>query len=120
MTEEQQNLLQNLYMQQQLTESNLNTIRQQLELTQVLLNQYQNGLAVLKELELQTGEQVDMGKWNPYGGAISYGHPNGASGSRICIFALKHLIRTGGKYGLISSCCGGGLGVVTILENLRR
>ncbi len=51
MTEEQQNLLQNLYMQQQLTESNLNTIRQQLELTQVLLNQYQNGLAVLKELE---------------------------------------------------------------------
>jgi prefoldin alpha subunit len=51
MTEEQQNLLQKLYMEQQLAESNLNTLRQQIELTQVLLNQYQNGFAVLKELE---------------------------------------------------------------------
>ena len=51
MTEEQQNRLQKLYVQQQLAESNLNTLRQQIEMTQVLLNQYQNGFAVLKELE---------------------------------------------------------------------
>lgn len=77
-------------------------------------------LAVIKEVESQTGEQVDMDKWNPMGGAIAFGHPNGASGARITIFAMKHLARNGGKYGLIGSCCGGGLGVVTLIENLRR
>jgi len=43
-------------------------------------------LAVIKELENQTGEKVDMDRWNPLGGAIAYGHPNAASGARIGIF----------------------------------
>ena len=77
-------------------------------------------LAVIKELEKQMGEKVDRDKWNPMGGAISYGHPNGASGARICMFTLRHLIRTGGRYGFFSSCCGGGLGVATVIENLQR
>jgi len=77
-------------------------------------------LAVVKELERRTGEAVDMEKWNPLGGAIAFGHPNGASGGRICIFAMDQLRRTGKRYGLISSCCGGGLGVAGILENLKR
>ena len=77
-------------------------------------------LAVIKELEKQTGEKVDRAKWNPLGGAISYGHPNGASGARICMFTLRHLIRTGGRYGFFASCCGGGLGVATVIENLQR
>jgi acetyl-CoA acetyltransferase family protein len=77
-------------------------------------------LAVIKELENQTGEKVDRKKWNPLGGAISYGHPNGASGARICIFTMRHLARTGGRYGFFSSCCGGGLGVATVIENLQR
>lgn len=77
-------------------------------------------LAVAAELEKQTGEKVNMDKWNPNGGAIALGHPNGASGARICIFAMKELIRNGGRYGCFSSCCGGGLGVATIIENLQR
>jgi len=77
-------------------------------------------LAVIKELEKQTGDGIDMEKWNPMGGAIAFGHPNGASGSRICMFAMSELIRTGGRYGFFSSCCGGGLGVATVIENLRR
>ena len=77
-------------------------------------------LAVIKELEKQTGEKVNMDKWNPNGGAIAFGHPNGASGARICIFTMKVLIRKGGKYGIFSSCCGGGLGVATVIENLQR
>jgi acetyl-CoA acetyltransferase family protein len=77
-------------------------------------------LAVIKELETRTGEQVDMAKWNPLGGAVALGHPNGASGARICMFALKQLAMMGGRYGLIASCCGGGLGVVSVLENLKR
>ena len=51
MTENQQKRLQKLYRDQQLAESNLNALQQQIELTQILLNQYQNGFAVLKELE---------------------------------------------------------------------
>ncbi len=77
-------------------------------------------LAVIKELEKQTGTTVDMDKWNPLGGAIAYGHPNGASGARVGMFAMRELIRRGGRYGFFSSCCGGGLGVATIVENLQR
>jgi len=77
-------------------------------------------LAVAAELEKQTGDKVDFEKWNPNGGAISYGHPNGASGARICIFTMRELMKNGGKYGCFSSCCGGGLGVATIIENLQR
>jgi acetyl-CoA C-acetyltransferase len=77
-------------------------------------------LAVIEELEKQYGSKVDMDKWNPNGGAIAFGHPNGASGARVCLFAMKELIRRGGKYGFFSSCCGGGLGVATVIENLQR
>ncbi|MBU2480918.1 MAG: thiolase family protein, partial [Proteobacteria bacterium] len=77
-------------------------------------------LAVAKEIENQTGEKVDFEKWNPMGGAIAFGHPNGASGARIGMFAMRHLIRTGGRYGIFGSCCGGGLGVATVIENLQR
>lgn len=77
-------------------------------------------LAVIKELEKQTGDKVDMAKWNPLGGAIAFGHPNGASGARVCMFAMRELIRRGGRYGFFSSCCGGGLGVATVIENLQR
>lgn len=76
-------------------------------------------LSVIKEMEARSGFQIDQKKWNPNGGAIAFGHPNGASGSRICIFTMKELVRRGGRYGLFSSCCGGGHGVTTLIENLR-
>lgn len=77
-------------------------------------------LAVIKEIEKQTGETVDRERWNPMGGAIAFGHPNGASGARIGMFAMRHMIRSGGHYGVFGSCCGGGLGVATVIENLQR
>ena len=77
-------------------------------------------LAVIKELEKQTGEKVVMDRWNPLGGAIAFGHANGASGARCALFAMKQLERTGGRYGLFSACCGGGQGVVSIIENLKK
>jgi len=76
-------------------------------------------LAVAAELEKQTGDKVDWEKWNPNGGAISIGHPNGASGARICIFTMRELMKKGGKYGCFSSCASGGLGVATVIENLQ-
>jgi len=77
-------------------------------------------LSVINDIEATTGEKIDRAKWNPNGGAIAIGHPNGASGARITIFAMKQLEKSGGKYGSISSCCGGGMGTTAIIENLRR
>jgi acetyl-CoA acetyltransferase family protein len=77
-------------------------------------------LAVIAELEKQTGEKVDLAKWNPMGGAVAYGHPNGASGARIGMFTMRGLIRNGGKYGMFSTCVGGGMGICAIIENLQR
>ncbi len=55
---------------------------------------------------------------NPSGGAIALGHPTGATGDRLITTALHTLEREGGKYALISMCCGGGLGTGTIIERL--
>lgn len=41
-------------------------------------------------------------------------------GGRIAMFAMRELERRGGRYGLFTSCCGGGQGVTSIIENLRR
>ena len=77
-------------------------------------------LAVIKEMEIKSGKKIDMEKWNPTGGAIAFGHPNAASGARIAMLCMKELERRGGKYGLFSSCCGGGQGVTVLIENLRK
>jgi acetyl-CoA C-acetyltransferase len=55
---------------------------------------------------------------NPQGGAIALGHPTGATGARLLTTALHTLERTGGRYGLVAMCCGGGLGTGTIIERL--
>ncbi len=55
---------------------------------------------------------------NPNGGAIALGHPLGATGAFLLTKALNELERTGGRYGLITMCCGGGLGTGTIIERL--
>jgi acetyl-CoA acetyltransferase family protein len=77
-------------------------------------------LAVIRELENQTGQKVVMDNWNPNGGAIAFGHANGASGARIALLCIRELIRRGGRFGTFGSCCGGGQGVVTVIENLKR
>lgn len=76
-------------------------------------------LSVIKEMEDQSGIRINRANWNPNGGAIAFGHPNGASGARVCIFTMKELERRGGRYGFFSSCCGGGHGVTALIENLR-
>jgi acetyl-CoA C-acetyltransferase len=61
---------------------------------------------------------ADPAKVNPNGGAIALGHPLGGTGGFLITKALYELERTGGRYGLISMCCGGGLGTGTIIERL--
>jgi acetyl-CoA C-acetyltransferase len=60
----------------------------------------------------------DMSKVNPCGGAISLGHPIGASGLRLMTTMLNELERSGGRYGLQTMCEGGGQANVTIIERL--
>jgi acetyl-CoA C-acetyltransferase len=69
-------------------------------------------LAWMKELKAPE-ERV-----NPNGGAIAIGHPTGCTGARLITTALHELERIGGRYGLISMCCGGGLGTGTIIERV--
>ena len=61
---------------------------------------------------------ADLEKTNPNGGAIALGHPLGGTGSILVTKALHELERTNGRYGLVSMCCGGGLGTGTILERI--
>jgi len=60
--------------------------------------------------------QPDMSRVNMQGGAIALGHPLGATGAKIMVTLIHALERTGGRYGLQAMCCGGGLGIATILE----
>jgi acetyl-CoA C-acetyltransferase len=69
-------------------------------------------LAWAEELE------PDMAKVNPNGGAIALGHPLGGTGAILMTKALAELERTGGRFGLITMCCGGGLGTGTIIERV--
>ncbi|MEA4955329.1 MAG: acetyl-CoA C-acyltransferase, partial [Pseudoflavonifractor sp.] len=59
----------------------------------------------------------DMSKVNVNGGAISIGHPVGASGARIIVTLLYEMMkRPEAKKGLATLCIGGGMGVSTIFE----
>lgn len=60
----------------------------------------------------------NLGNVNPNGGAIAIGHPVGATGARLVTSALHELERIDGTFGLITMCCGGGLGTGTIIERL--
>ena len=55
---------------------------------------------------------------NPNGGAIALGHPVGCTGARLITTALHELERIDGSVGLVTMCCGGGLGTGTILERV--
>jgi acetyl-CoA C-acetyltransferase len=61
---------------------------------------------------------LPMEKVNVNGGAIAMGHPLGATGAMIFGTVLDELERTGGRYGLLTLCIGGGMGVATIIERI--
>jgi acetyl-CoA C-acetyltransferase len=61
----------------------------------------------------------DPAKVNPNGGAIALGHPVGATGAILIIKLLAELKRTGGRFGLVTMCIGGGQGIALLLESLQ-
>lgn len=69
-------------------------------------------LAYIKVLEL------DIAKVNVFGGAVSLGHPLGASGARIITTLLSALEKNNGRFGLAAICNGGGGASAVIIERL--
>lgn len=61
---------------------------------------------------------LDIEQVNVNGGAIAMGHPIGATGAMITGTVMDELERTGGRYGLITLCIGGGMGIATIIERV--
>jgi acetyl-CoA acyltransferase len=61
---------------------------------------------------------IDPNKVNLDGGAISIGHPLGASGARITCKAASLLERTGSEKAIATMCIGGGMGIATALEKI--
>jgi acetyl-CoA C-acetyltransferase len=60
----------------------------------------------------------DPAKTNPNGSGISLGHPIGATGAILTIKTMYELHRTGGRYGLITMCIGGGQGIAMVIERV--
>jgi acetyl-CoA acetyltransferase family protein len=60
----------------------------------------------------------DMDRVNVNGGAIALGHPLGSTGARLITTLLHELERSDKQTGLVTMCCGGGLGTGTIIERV--
>jgi acetyl-CoA acyltransferase len=61
--------------------------------------------------------EIPNEKLNPCGGSIAIGHPYGMTGSRLTGLLLRQLRRTGGRYGLVTMCVGGGQGFASLFES---
>jgi acetyl-CoA acyltransferase len=60
----------------------------------------------------------DVERVNVNGGAIALGHPLGSTGGRLITTLLHELERSDKEIGLVTMCCGGGLGTATLIERL--
>ncbi len=79
-----------------------------IEINEAFSAQY---LGCEKELEL------DRERCNVNGGAISLGHPLGATGTRLMLTLMHELRRSKKRYGIASACIGGGQGIAVLIEN---
>src|SRR5687767_5460480 len=62
--------------------------------------------------------EPDMDRVNVNGGAIALGHPLGSTGARLITTLLHELERSDKEVGLVTMCCGGGLGTGTLMQRL--
>src|SRR5215212_4612597 len=69
-------------------------------------------LAVQRELKIPDD------KLNPVGGAVALGHPIGATGAVLTVKALYELERRQARYGLVTLCIGGGMGIAAVFERV--
>jgi acetyl-CoA acyltransferase len=62
--------------------------------------------------------EPDMDRVNVNGGAIALGHPLGSTGARLITTLLHELERSDREVGLVTMCCGGGLGTGTLVQRI--
>jgi acetyl-CoA acyltransferase len=62
--------------------------------------------------------EPDMDRVNVNGGAIALGHPLGSTGARLITTLLHEMERSDKELGLVTMCCGGGLGTGTIIQRV--
>ncbi|UJA21465.1 thiolase family protein [Thermoleophilia bacterium SCSIO 60948] len=62
--------------------------------------------------------EPDMDRVNVNGGAIALGHPLGSTGARLLTTLLHEMERSDSERGLVTMCCGGGLGTGTLIERV--
>jgi acetyl-CoA acyltransferase len=62
--------------------------------------------------------EPDMDRVNVNGGAIALGHPLGSTGARLLTTLLHEMERADKETGLVTMCCGGGLGTGTLIERI--
>jgi acetyl-CoA acetyltransferase family protein len=60
----------------------------------------------------------DMDRVNPRGGAMALGHPLGSTGARLVTTLLHELEDDDREIGLVTMCCGGGLGTATLIQRI--
>ena len=72
--------------------------------------------SVVMHFQKDTG--VPWEKINVNGGAIAMGHPLGATGAMLIGTVLDELESRGGRYGVVTACVGGGMGIATVIERL--
>jgi acetyl-CoA acetyltransferase len=72
--------------------------------------------SVVKAWEIEL--KPDMDKVNVNGGAIALGHPLGSTGARLMTTLLHELERQDKETGLVTMCCGGGIGTATLIERI--
>jgi acetyl-CoA acyltransferase len=61
---------------------------------------------------------ADLDRVNVNGGAIALGHPVGSTGARLVTSILHELERSGKETGLVTMCCGGGIGTGTLIQRV--
>jgi acetyl-CoA C-acetyltransferase len=77
-----------------------------------------NEAFAVQAMTVTKGLGLDPAKVNPNGGAVALGHPIGATGAILTVKCLYELQRTGGRYGLVTMCIGGGQGIAAIIERV--
>jgi len=61
---------------------------------------------------------LDPSRVNRNGGAIALGHPLGCTGAKLTASIVRELARTGGEYGMVTMCIGGGMGAAGIFQRV--
>jgi len=88
---------------------------------QILANIYAMASTEFAQKHLGRDEavgQVDMSKFNLWGGSLAIGHPFGATGARLLTTTCNRLHAENGRYGLLAACAAGAHGHAMIVERI--